>query len=110
MRRCPKSREVDRALSRAKSFIMNHKGPLPSVPLHLRNAPTKLMKNLGTNSKLPFVTRRIDTFNVFLVLHFVGYGENYNSAHYSVSGLEYMPEGYEHVNFFNESTNKSDDE
>jgi putative ATPase len=43
----PKSREVDRALALAKMCITEHKGPLPSVPLHLRNAPTRLMKDLG---------------------------------------------------------------
>lgn len=45
--RAPKSREVDHALSLAKECITEHKGPLPSVPLHLRNAPTRLMKDLG---------------------------------------------------------------
>lgn len=45
--RAPKSREVDHALTLAKECIAEHKGPLPSVPLHLRNAPTRLMKDLG---------------------------------------------------------------
>lgn len=43
----PKSREVDHALALVKGCIAEHKGPLPSVPLHLRNAPTRLMKDLG---------------------------------------------------------------
>ncbi|PSN36939.1 ATPase WRNIP1 [Blattella germanica] len=43
----PKSREVDSALARAKQCIENHQGPLPGVPLHLRNAPTRMMKDLG---------------------------------------------------------------
>ncbi|XKL64535.1 hypothetical protein PGB90_004621 [Kerria lacca] len=75
--RCPKSREMDNAMSKAKSFVTSHKGALPSVPLHLRNAPTKLMKTLG-------------------------YGHQYNMKHKTESGLEYMPEGFEHVTFFNE--------
>ena len=47
MARAPKSMEVYMAYSKAKSCVMEHKGPLPSVPLHLRSAPTSLMKNLG---------------------------------------------------------------
>ena len=47
MARAPKSTEVYQAYGRAKSCVWDHKGPLPSVPLHLRNAPTKLMKDLG---------------------------------------------------------------
>ncbi|XP_069698512.1 ATPase WRNIP1-like isoform X2 [Periplaneta americana] len=76
--RAPKSREMDESLARAKQCIENHKGPLPGVPLHLRNAPTKLMKNLG-------------------------YGRGYNMAHKDVSNLTYMPEGLENVDFFNPS-------
>ncbi|XP_030755186.1 ATPase WRNIP1-like [Sitophilus oryzae] len=45
--RAPKSREADSALARAKALIQQHKGPQPVVPMHIRNAPTKLMKNLG---------------------------------------------------------------
>ncbi|XP_066147383.1 ATPase WRNIP1-like [Euwallacea fornicatus] len=45
--RAPKSREADTALARAKSLIKDHKGAQPVVPLHIRNAPTKLMKELG---------------------------------------------------------------
>ncbi|XP_028130501.2 ATPase WRNIP1-like [Diabrotica virgifera virgifera] len=45
--RAPKSREADSALAKAKSTIVSHKGPQPAVPMHIRNAPTKLMKNLG---------------------------------------------------------------
>ncbi|XP_030077581.1 ATPase WRNIP1-like [Microcaecilia unicolor] len=47
MARAPKSIEVYQAYSKVKECLKNHKGPLPSVPLHLRNAPTKLMKSLG---------------------------------------------------------------
>ena len=45
--RAPKSAEIYKAYKAAKENIRNNKGPLPGVPLHLRNAPTKMMKNLG---------------------------------------------------------------
>lgn len=45
--RAPKSREADTALAQAKHFIKNFEGSQPNVPMHLRNAPTKLMKDLG---------------------------------------------------------------
>ncbi|CAH1780183.1 unnamed protein product, partial [Owenia fusiformis] len=45
--RAPKSVEVYCAYMQAKESVKNHKGPLPGVPLHLRNASTKLMKDLG---------------------------------------------------------------
>ncbi|KAK7162443.1 hypothetical protein R3I93_006675 [Phoxinus phoxinus] len=47
MARAPKSVEVYKAYNNVKACLRNHQGPLPPVPLHLRNAPTKLMKNLG---------------------------------------------------------------
>lgn len=40
-----KSREVANALGRAKEAV--YEFPNEPIPLHLRNAPTKLMKNLG---------------------------------------------------------------
>lgn len=43
--KAPKSRQVADAMQAAKTAARNH-ADLP-VPLHLRNAPTKLMKNLG---------------------------------------------------------------
>lgn len=75
--RAPKSREISNALSKCKESIKNHKGPLPSVPLHLRNAPTKLMSEIGC-------------------------GAGYNMLDKSESGLEYMPEGMEDVNYFSD--------
>lgn len=45
--RAPKSVEVYKAYANVKACLRNHKGPLPPVPLHLRNAPTRLMKDLG---------------------------------------------------------------
>lgn len=47
--RAPKSTESYFALGRCKEQIKTQKGVLPAVPIHLRNAPTKLMKNLGEN-------------------------------------------------------------
>ncbi len=43
--KAPKSRAVPNALERAKSAV--YEFPNEPIPLHLRNAPTKLMKNLG---------------------------------------------------------------
>ncbi|EDV21276.1 uncharacterized protein TRIADDRAFT_30677 [Trichoplax adhaerens] len=45
--RAPKSVECYMAYDRVKKNINEWKGPLPSVPLHLRNAPTSLMQKLG---------------------------------------------------------------
>lgn len=45
--RAPKSAESYLAMKKCKEQIKNHKGVLPAVPIHLRNAPTKLMKDLG---------------------------------------------------------------
>ncbi|XP_054006279.1 ATPase WRNIP1-like isoform X1 [Hylaeus anthracinus] len=76
--RAPKSRLMEDALRAAQRVVAEHKGPQPGVPLHLRNAPTKLMKNLG-------------------------YGKNYNMRHKDESGLNYLPEGLENVNFFDQN-------
>uniref|UniRef100_A0A8C5MKP7 ATPase WRNIP1 n=1 Tax=Leptobrachium leishanense TaxID=445787 RepID=A0A8C5MKP7_9ANUR len=45
--RTPKSIAVYSAYGKVKECLKNHKGPLPPVPLHLRNAPTRLMKDFG---------------------------------------------------------------
>jgi putative ATPase len=45
MAKAPKSREVANAMSKAKTAARDY-ADMP-VPLHLRNAPTKLMKDLG---------------------------------------------------------------
>lgn len=45
--RATKSREVYCAMKQCQQYLQEMKGPQPSVPLHLRNAPTKLMKDLG---------------------------------------------------------------
>lgn len=43
--RAPKSIELYKAYGEVAHLI--HEGPNPPVPIHLRNAPTKLMKDLG---------------------------------------------------------------
>lgn len=73
--RAPKSTEAYHGLTRCKRDIKECKGPLPSVPLHLRNAPTKLMKEIGC-------------------------AKGYNLLHKDLSGLTYMPEGLEDRNYF----------
>ena len=45
--RSPKSREITDLMHEAKDLASHF--PDSAVPLHLRNAPTKLMKNLGYN-------------------------------------------------------------
>lgn len=47
MAKAPKSREVSNAMYAAKAAARDY--PDLPVPLHLRNAPTKLMKDLGYN-------------------------------------------------------------
>ncbi|XP_051158350.1 ATPase WRNIP1-like [Leptopilina boulardi] len=74
--RAPKSRLMEDVLRAAQKIIAEHKGPQPSVPLVLRNAPTRLMEKLG-------------------------HGAGYNMQHKDYSGLTYLPEGLEHINFFN---------
>ncbi|OAD56792.1 ATPase WRNIP1 [Eufriesea mexicana] len=73
--RAPKSRLMEDALRAAQRIVAEHKGPQPGVPLHLRNAPTKLMKNLG-------------------------YSKGYNMKHKEESGLNYLPEELGNINFF----------
>jgi putative ATPase len=45
--KAPKSRQMANAMSQALTLAHDH--PDLPVPLHLRNAPTKLMKELGYN-------------------------------------------------------------
>lgn len=77
MARAPKSVEVYKAYNNVKACLRNHQGPLPSVPLHLRNAPTKLMKNLGYAK-----------------------GYKYNPNFNGPVDQEYLPEELHGVNFF----------
>ncbi len=68
--KAPKSRSVANALGKAKQAV--YEFPNEPVPLHLRNAPTKLMKELGyakdykwsekyvgPKEKLPFLPKRL---------------------------------------------------
>lgn len=75
--RAPKSIEIYKAYTSVKACLRTHKGPLPSVPLHLRNAPTKLMKGLG-------------------------YGKDYkyNPAFSAPVKQDYLPEELRDINFF----------
>ena len=45
--RAPKSIEIYEAYNKAKQLVRTWTGGQPSVPLHLRNAPTRMMKKLG---------------------------------------------------------------
>ena len=66
--RAPKSVEVYSAYNNVKACLRGHQGPLPPVPLHLRNAPTRLMKDLG-----------------------YGQGYKYNPAYSEPVEQEYLP-------------------
>ncbi|XP_020282824.1 uncharacterized protein LOC109854302 isoform X2 [Pseudomyrmex gracilis] len=76
--RAPKSRLMDNALRAAQRVVAEHKGPQPGVPLYLRNAPTRLMKDLG-------------------------HGKGYNMRQKDESGLSYLPEGLENLDFFGDN-------
>ncbi|XP_036866867.2 ATPase WRNIP1 isoform X4 [Manis javanica] len=75
--RAPKSIEVYSAYNNVKACLRNQQGPLPPVPLHLRNTPTKLMKDLG-------------------------YGKcyKYNPLYSEPVEQEYLPEELRGVDFF----------
>ncbi|CAJ1072387.1 ATPase WRNIP1 [Xyrichtys novacula] len=77
MARAPKSVDIYKAYANVKASLRNHKGPLPPVPLHLRNAPTRLMKQLGYAK-----------------------GYKYNPAFSSPVEQEYLPEELQDVDFF----------
>ena len=77
MARAPKSIEVYNAYHNAKASVMEYKGPLPSVPLHLRNASTKLMKTLG-----------------------YGKGYKYKPTQSEAAEQRYLPKELKDVNFF----------
>ncbi|XP_027583692.1 ATPase WRNIP1 [Pipra filicauda] len=77
--RAPKSIEVYRAYGNVKECLRMHTGPLPPVPLHLRNAPTRLMKNLG-----------------------YGKGYKYNPMYKEPVEQDYLPEELKGTDFFKE--------
>lgn len=76
--RAPKSIEVYNAYSEAKKYVSGWEGPQPGVPLHIRNAPTKLMKDLG-----------------------YGAGYKYNPAFDGPVDQTYLPPEVQGVDFFN---------
>ncbi|XP_005721475.1 ATPase WRNIP1 [Pundamilia nyererei] len=75
--RAPKSVSIYKAYDNVKTCLRSHKGPLPPVPLHLRNAPTRLMKQLGYSK-----------------------GYKYNPAFSDPVEQEYLPEELQGINFF----------
>ncbi|XP_059159318.1 ATPase WRNIP1-like [Physella acuta] len=75
--RAPKSNQVMTAMEAARACVRNHEGSLPSVPLHLRNAPTKLTKTLG-----------------------YGKGYKYPPSHSGPIEQEYFPPSLVGTNFF----------
>ena len=82
----PKSNAAVEAIGAAISAV-KQKGDLP-VPLHIRNAPTKLMKNLG-------------------------YGKNYEYSHSyenNFSPQEYLPEPLAGTKFYEPGKNAREDE
>ena len=82
----PKSNAATVAIGNAMSAVSRH-GDL-SVPLHIRNAPTKLMKNLG-------------------------YGKNYEYSHSyenNFSAQEYLPKELSGTKFFDPGKNAREEE
>lgn len=82
--RAPKSIEVYNAYSEAKKLVGEWEGPQPAVPLHIRNAPTKLMKSLG-----------------------YGAGYKYNPAFNEPVDQDYLPPELQGVDFFSWGKDKT---
>jgi putative ATPase len=83
---CPKSNASYMAIEEAIGAVKKH-GDLP-VPLHIRNAPTKMMKNMG-------------------------YGKGYQYAHsydQNFSEQEYLPEKLSGTAFYDPGNNAREDE
>ena len=82
----PKGNAAYQAINNAQQ-VVSQSGNLP-VPLHLRNAPTKLMKDLG-------------------------YGEGYKYAHEFENNFiqqDYMPEALSKTNFFHAGSSRKEQE
>lgn len=82
----PKGNAAYQAINQAQNLV-SQTGNLP-VPLHLRNAPTQLMKDLG-------------------------YGEEYQYAHdyaHNFISQEYMPESLSQTNFFTAGSSRKEQE
>ncbi|MEP7197614.1 MAG: replication-associated recombination protein A [Saprospiraceae bacterium] len=69
-----------------EAIVLAKQHPNLSVPLHLRNAPTKLMKNIGYGENYK-------------------YGHNYNGNFVSQS---YLPEEISDIKFYNPSDNETE--
>ncbi|XP_015769910.1 PREDICTED: ATPase WRNIP1-like isoform X2 [Acropora digitifera] len=82
--RAPKSIEVYNAYSEAKKLVGEWEGPQPAVPLHIRNAPTKLMKSLG-----------------------YGAGYKYNPTFNEPVDQDYLPPELQGVDFFSWGKDKT---
>ena len=83
----PKSNSAYLAIDRALKFVNQDTTNHP-VPLHIRNAPTRLMKNLG-------------------------YGDNYKYAHDfedHFTDQEFMPQGMESRRFYDPADNPKERE
>jgi len=57
---CPKSNASYMGIENAASIV--HENPLYAVPLHLRNAPTKLMKDIGYGKDYKYAHQFINHF------------------------------------------------
>lgn len=82
----PKSNAAYEAIGKALQYV-NETGPLP-VPLHLRNAPTTMMKNLG-------------------------YGKDYNYSHANPGNFtrqEYLPDEISGMTFYQPGDNRHENE
>ena len=78
MAKANKSRLACNAYMSAKSCVEMYKGPHPPVPLHLRNAPTHLMKKLGYGNKVD----NTDESGYFLPKELKGYDFFKQSDHF----------------------------
>ena len=80
----PKSNSSYSAIDQALAYVKDH--PNEPIPLHLRNAPTKLMKDLGYGSNYE-------------------YSHDYENNH---SGQEFLPETAKNTTFYIPQGNPSE--
>ncbi|MFM6923013.1 MAG: recombination factor protein RarA, partial [Polynucleobacter victoriensis] len=73
----PKSNAAYQAYNQARSFVAEHGSD--EVPIHLRNAPTKLMKELG---------------------HGKAYRYAHDEPHAYAAGETYLPDGMKDQNWY----------
>ncbi|TMW66260.1 hypothetical protein Poli38472_004025 [Pythium oligandrum] len=87
--RAPKSVEVYKAYKRVKASIRGwNQGAQPDVPMHLRNAPTRLMQDLGYSA---------------------GYKYNPDYTEEETKDQTYLPQELLSTNFFEDDTTQSED-